>query len=169
MTDQHGNRRKGKGTGSSGRSVIDMADAKTQVDTDLRVHGIQSDFDTDEQSGQQRDGQASAGELPQQENQNHLKDEQQPLASVDRDLLRAINQRCQLLGDQKPQNVAGCEDLAEPGVAVPAGLQIDGGKAYNAAEAAPVKPLNQGVFQICDTEQTGRLMHRNHRFIIKMR
>ena len=124
MTDQNGYRRESDRTGPSGRAVVDMTDAKPQVDTDLRVHGVQGNFDTDEQHVEQRDCQASAGELAQQQDQNNLQQEKQPLASIYRDLLRAVNQRGQKLRDQKPQNVAGGEDLAELGVAVPAGLKM---------------------------------------------
>jgi fumarate reductase flavoprotein subunit len=90
-----------------------VTDAQAKVDADLRIHGVQGDFDADQQHIEQRDGKTSAGALPKQQDQKHLKQEQHPLAAVDSDLLRAVNQRSQKLRNQEAQNVAGCENLAE--------------------------------------------------------
>ena len=123
-----------------------MSDAQAEVDTDLRIHGVQGDFNTDQQHVQQRDRKTSSRELPKQQDQKHLKQEQHPLAAVDRDFLRAVNQRGQQLRNQKPENIANCENLAELGVGIPAGLKIDGGIAHDPAETDPVEPLNKGIF-----------------------
>ena len=153
--------------GPAGRAVVDVTDAQAKVDADLRIHGVQGDFHADQQHVEQRDGKTSAGELSKQQDQNHLKQEQHPLAAVDRDLLRAVNQRSQQLRNQEAQNVAGGENLAELGVVVATSLKVDGGIAHDPAETDPVEALNQSVFQIYDTKPTGRIMHRNHLFFIK--
>ena len=159
MTDQNGYRREGNGAGSSCGAIVDVPYSETQIHADFRVHGVQSNLDTNEQCAEDGDRRTHSGKMPQNQNQGNRKSEQQPLAPVNRDLFRTVNQICQQLRDQEAEDVSNGENLPELGVAVPAVLKIDCGIAYDPTEADPVEALNKGIFQIYNTKLTMGIRH----------